>query len=494
MRRRNALRAGATLLGSSLLGGRGVANTADSVEPAGYEPLGRLDVEGTKETVLGSNGDVAYLALTDGYATVDVSDPANPTLLAERRDLRADTEAGAMRRIYDVKQSGDTLVVVGPAHPTDEGSVGALVVNVSDPAAPEERAFFETEYPIHNSFLDGSTLYLTANGAEGNPLVVVDVGGDAPTELARWALTDHDDAWRDVMPALRSLHDVWVRDGLAALAYWDAGTYLLDVSDPAAPEHLGTVPAGDPGELTDPPTGAVLTPPGNHHYVATDPANDLLVIGVESWGIQVDGEYEGGPGGVGLYDLSDRSAPKHLSTISPPTTSDPTYSGVWTTAHNLELRDGTLYTSWYQGGVKRHDVSDPANPVEETWWVDPDEAKFWTARVSGGGFFLASSMGTGNAPAGLFTFPDGSGAGGNPEALREPRSTTATDAVSSTHTPTFTPTPTPTATATSSQTSSSTASATTTSTPTEAAGFGALTALGGLGLTAWRSLGGREES
>ncbi|WP_313691925.1 LVIVD repeat-containing protein [Halorarum halobium] len=486
MRRRDALRAGGALIGTGLFGASGGTRTVSATaagRESDYGPLGHLELAGTKEAVVGPDGETVYLALTDGYGIVDVSDPADPTVLAERRTLQSDTEAGAMAQIYDVTLSGDTLAVVGPANPVGEGWSGAVIVDVSNPAAPTRRAVFPTEYPIHNCFLDGSELYLTANGPSGNPLVVVDVSGDEPAELARWSLTDHEAAWRDVPGGLRPLHDVWVRDGLAALAYWDAGTYLLDVSDPADPIHVGTIPAGDPAELSDPPLRASLLPPGNHHYVATDPTKDLLAVGKESWGARVEGEYVGGPSGVDLYDVSDPSAPTRLAGISPPSAADPTYGGVWTTAHNLELRDGTLYTSWYRGGVKRHDVSDPATPVEETWWVRPGETRFWTARVAAGDSFVASSMGTGEASAGLWTFPDEAGTGGDPEALRERPETDPADAYS----------PTPSATATpASATSVREGTATGTGGSSAAApGFGVLAGLGGLGLAAWRLLGRR---
>jgi hypothetical protein len=82
---------------------------------------------------------------------------------------------------------------------------------------------------------------------------------------------------------------------------------------------------------------------------------------------------------------------------------------VWTTAHNLDIREETLYTSWYRGGVKRHDVSTPLTPVEESWWLAPDEASFWTAqavRTGTNGFFVASSRGVDDSPGRLYTFPD----------------------------------------------------------------------------------------
>lgn len=43
-------------------------------------------------------------------------------------------------------------------------------------------------------------------------------------------------------------HDVYVQDGLAYNAFWDAGVVVLDVSDPTSPEfvtQLGSAPQGD---------------------------------------------------------------------------------------------------------------------------------------------------------------------------------------------------------------------------------------------------------
>lgn len=462
MRRRRVLRAAGATLGTSILAGiagrstpvsvagahsgvdsdgTGAADhdsddTGDSADGA-YGPLGSVEVAGTREGVVSADGRTAYLALGDGYATVDVSDPAEPTVLAERRDLLADRESGPFRQVNDVKVSGDRLVAVGPAHPGQESPHGVLVVDVSDPEDPVEVGFHRTGFPIHNCDLDGRHCYLTGNGEEGNPLVVVDV--EDGSEAARWSLFDADESWRDVPRPVRPIHDVTVRDGVAAAAYWDAGTYLLDVSDPSDPTLLGAVDPGDSEELRDPPPRSGTVPPGNHHVAALAPGGDTLAVGRESWAVEHDGDLIGGPSGVDLYDVSDPGAPVHLSSTDPPPSSDPTFRGTWTTAHNLDLTDDTLYTSWYQGGVKRHDVSDPSDPVEETWWADPEEARFWGAVLAvPGEYFIAPSMGTrGGAAAGLWTFPDRAGVGGDRsrldgEATATARATTRPPATEST--------------------------------------------------------------
>lgn len=445
---------------------------------------------------MSADGQTAFVAVTDGYATVDLSDPTAPRLLAERRDLLADRDDGPMEQVFDLKCDGETLAVAGPANPVrGESANGVVLVDVSDPADPRQLSFFETTYPIHNSaFVDG-TLYLTGNdaGGGGNPLVIVDASDPtSPTELARWALTDLERGWRDVGGGFRTIHDVWVRDGLAALAYWDAGTYLLDVSDPSDPTHLGTVPALSLEEVKRASNRQAFAPPGNHHYTATDAANELLVIGKETWAYGTEDGIVGGPSGVELYDVSDPTQPTKLSEIAPPPTPDPTFQGIWTTSHNFTIHDGTLYTSWYQGGVKRHDVSDPSDPTELSWWANPDEARFWTACAPTDGVFVAPTMGTEYGDAGLRVFPDVDGVGGDTKSL----TATPTPTPSPTPTPTETETPTPTASPTPTPTEVPTTTdqtATDGETTTTGPGMTALAGAAGLGALAWRLRNRREE-
>jgi len=285
------------------------------------------------------------------------------------------------------------------------------------------------------------------------------VASDPPTRLGSWALTDYDETWAEVPRALRVLHDVWVQDGVAYLSHWDAGVWLLDVADPTTPAVISHIGDRTPSELLADTEGRgrseQVSLPGNAHYVTLNDDGTLLALGREAWATAdappgegtatanstaTDGATEastatettaeepttgteettaagtdsesvgGGPGGIDLFDVSDLTAPERLATVEPPPTVDPTLDGLWTTAHNCELRDGVLYSSWYRGGVKRHDVSDPANPEEVTWWADPPHAEFWTARVGTvGETFVASSRGTAAAPAGLYVFPDASG-------------------------------------------------------------------------------------
>ncbi|WP_435151459.1 LVIVD repeat-containing protein [Haladaptatus sp. DFWS20] len=444
MRRRQFLRAAAVGGGSAtLLASGGVT----AQEP--YQPLGDVAIENAKEAVVGDDGKTVFVAATNGFATVDISNPANPTVLAERRDLLANRDDGPMTQIWDVKQDGDRLLVAGPANPVSGEVVhGFLLYDVSDPSKPKRMAFHETEYPIHNAMFVDGIAYLTGNDGEGNPLVMVDTSNDKPKEVGRWSITQYDSAWSEVDSWVRSLHDVWVQDGTAYLAMWDAGTWLVDVSNPKQPSHVAHFGGQPLDKLASIPDDgeqdAVLGLPGNDHYVRANEDGSLVVVNKEAW--DTDSAGGNGPGGMELWDLSNPDNPKRLSEIYAPQSADPTYDlqlpsllpigvasahgkchdctggggtdGQWTTSHNFDIVGDRLYTSWYQGGVKLFDISDPTKPKELAWWRKPQKTAFWTSQHVSDDFFVASSMGRhDDGKGGLYTFPNRAGKQANPPKL-----------------------------------------------------------------------------
>lgn len=420
-----------------------------TAQGAPYQPLGRVGISGAKEAVVDPVGETVFVATTTGFATVDVSTPTDPTILAERRNLLENHDAGPLRAIWDVKLDQDRLVVAGPASPVSDVVAGFLLYDVSNPTQPERVAFYKTDFPIHNCFIRDDLVYLTGNDRQGNPLVIVDVTDDTPTEVGRWSLFDRTEEWQDVHWQLRWLHDVWVHDDIAYLAYWDAGTWLVDVSDPAEPAYITTIGGQSLDDLAAVPdedaNAAVTELPGNDHYVTVNEDASLLGIGKEAWDEEAT-ERAGGPAGIELWDISTLSAPRKRATIAPPQPSpaDPsmaayslgTVTGAnhvgchecanrqadkWLTAHNFQLVGERLFSSWYDGGVKIHDISDPANPEELAWWRQPADTSFWTAQHATSSFFVASSMGWYNSGKGaLYTFPNREGEQQDPPALVTP--------------------------------------------------------------------------
>lgn len=391
MRRRDALCAfGAAFFGGAL-SGRVAAHdhptpgaTAEGTpreptESGGFVPLGRLSIAGAKELVV--DGNVAYVAVTDGFAVVDVSTPESPTLLAERRGLLADYDGGPLAEIYDGKVGGDYYAVGGPGRDGMDTLHAAAVYDVSDPTDPRRVLTHETTFYHHNLDVDGETLYLCGNDRDRNPLVCIDIASGE--ELGRWSILDADGRWADADPGLREIHDVWVEDDVAYLAYWNAGTWLLDVSDPTDPTPIVGLRGLDPNAQAALESDAAVRQarfqlPGNDHFVMPQRGveSSLLALNEEAWGETADAPTSD-LGGVELWDADGQ---KRLARIEAPPTDDATYGGVWTTPHNFAFVGDYLYTAWYRGGLKIHDVSDPTNPREVAHWRDSTTTEFWTAQ------------------------------------------------------------------------------------------------------------------
>jgi len=512
MRRRALLRlagVGVGLGSTSALapGGFGRASAQEN----GFAPLGSLTVPGTKEGVVGPDGRYAFLAVTDGFAVVDLADPANPELVFENRSPLSNRENGPIRMVYDVKHdpATDLLAVVGPANPVSGDAFNGLVTyDVSDPAAPSRVAVYETPFYNHNCDIDAGVVYLCGNDGERNALVAVD--GETGERLGSWSIVSVDERWSEVPFGNWQLHDVSVSDGVAYLAHWDAGTWMVDVSDPSAPSLAAKVRGRGPGVFLDMASDVarreVFIPPGNDHFVTRGPG-DVVGISVESWSVEDengDDEPVGGPGSVHLYDVSDPSSPTRVAELTPPPTDDATFQGTWTTSHNFEFGGDLLFTSWYAGGVKIHDVSDPTAPVELAHWRDDSRAWFWAAQAATEEFFVGTSLGSGvsdtqgrSESAGLYTFPVPTGGPGtatptpasNPTPTPTPGgggSTPSTQTPTASPEPTDTATPSPTAspeptdTATPSPTATDTADPETTT--GDGPGFGPDVGVFGLGL------------
>ncbi|WP_323191606.1 hypothetical protein [Halostella sp. PRR32] len=407
--RRDVLKASGAALSLPVIGGVAAGQESD-----GYSPLGRYDIPHAKEVVVDDEGTTAYVALTDGYAVFDVSDPANPEPLVTERELVPENASNPLGRIYDVKQDGDHLVVASQA-----GSTGVLGYDVSTPSEPERIGFFPIRAAIHNCYVKDGYAYLGALDGEANPVVIVDL--ETMEEVGRWSVLDDDEQWGEVPFSRRQTHDLYVQDDLAYVALWDTGTWIVDVSDPSNPELVTRFGDHSKDEVTGAGSpSAGLEPPGNSHYVQPNEDGSVVAVGKEAWDAGNSGS--GGPGGIHFWDVSDPSSPEEIGAIEPNVAENNAYDGgTWTTSHNFDWVGDRLYTSWYQDGVKVFDVSDPSNPERLSWWRQPEETSIWTAQCAvQDDFYVATSLGTGlndTEPAALFTFPDEAGEQENRPAL-----------------------------------------------------------------------------
>lgn len=486
---------GTALLGLGVGGGTARGKRSDQ---GTLEPTGRLVVPRLSEVVPGADGTTVYGAVPEGFVTIDVTDPSDPTMLAEVTGILAEHEDGPLSGVFDVSVDGDRLAVGGPRGAFLDGVKALAVYDVSDPTEPVQLAAGEIGHAVHNLELAGGTVYSTGHGYPTGPLVAHDAADLA--ERWRWSVLDVEPAWGVLEAGYHTCHDVVVRDGLAYAAFWDAGTRLLDVAGDS-PVHVGAVGGVEPSALPAP--GGPFELPGNAHYAAPMPDRPVLAVGKEA-GDSPASERKGGPGGIHLWDIADPAEPELLSMLPPVRTPD----GAGHTAHNFGFRGSRCYASWYAGGVRVYDLADPTAPRDLGGFQAPETTSFWTARPIHEGFVAPSfrdpSLADSREGATLLTFPEPP-AGASGEPVRSPTPTPGP-------TPPPTRTPSPTATLAPPSTSPGSAPSTTyspeptptpsetggTATPTRAApqtqtgssgsvpGFGVLAALGGLGVAAWR--------
>jgi len=501
MRRRDVLRSSAGALALAGLGG------VASADDASYAPQGEVSVEGAQEVATTPDGQFAAVAAGGGFALLDLSDPASPSIAAERGDLLSEDDAGPMEMIADVKIDGDRLLVTGPNNSPRQGDLpkAALLYDVADPANPERLDVLQVDHAIHNSFFADGYAYLTISDFEYEGFKTVDASGDSLEVVSEYSIVDHDETWQDVHGFLRSCHDLYVQDDVAYLAQWDAGTFMVDVSDKANPEMLGRaggLPADKLSQVTRENLGAVgLQPPGNSHYVRPGPDANYLYKGAESWDGNPDDDRRGA-GGIRVFDISDAANPEEVGAIRPPGAENEGRRGQFTTSHNFDVRGDMLVSSWYYGGVMVHDVSDPANPERLAWWRQPSETMFWGAKTAGDRDLFVS----GNMQGSVMTFPMEAGEMADPPgAFTPPEETSLVDDVdwskyvaseSTATTDSTTADPTTADPTTADPTTEMPETAMPTETTEESGstpGFGALAAAGGIGLGAARLLAGDGE-
>jgi hypothetical protein len=124
----------------------------------------------------------------------------------------------------------------------------------------------------------------------------------------------------------------------AYVSYWNLGTVILDISNPARPRYLGR---------TDDPQGAA-------HSAAISADGKLLIETHETKG-----------GRPSLWNISNPRRPVRLSTIRPPRAllRHVGVSGdLATSVHDPKLVGKRAYFSWYGLGVLVYDVKNPRRP------------------------------------------------------------------------------------------------------------------------------------
>lgn len=374
---------GSILAGAAIVSGRVAAESTWN-----YELVGEALDAGVAEAVV--QGDFAYTATLDSITIVDVSDPDAP--------LVAGAALGHGHDNFDAKVDGDVASLANdgeadesdPDHATNPA--GVTFYDVSDPTAPTEVAFYDdVASGIHNHFLANGFAYLCINESgeasfSQSRMEILDITTpSSPVKVGEWRLKDHHPDM--ALAGINPLHDIYVQNDLAYLAYWDAGVIVTDVRDPTQPQavaHFGAADHANDTSMGDVQTikqylGGHFT---NAHYVQPSPDGSWTFVGAETFpGPFEDTVIPGDHGGIRVFDTQDVSVD---STPSDPTEGHDGYipapdrpSDALRTSHNFDVREDKLFASFYQGGLRAYSIEDPTDP-EELAAFAPLGTAYWT--------------------------------------------------------------------------------------------------------------------
>ena len=335
---------------------------------------------------------ILYVAHEEGpkcFSVLDVTRPSSPELLSQI-DVPNENV-----RCNSLDLSGDTLAV---AHQTgvDQEEAGLRLYSVSDPINPSEVGFFDTSGPYSRGvhfvwFADGRYAHLSTGAPDFEPrrlgsdcneeacddqiYMIVDLADPTnPKEVGRWWYPGTREGDTDPAPepnpgvdsGLR-VHNANVfpgRPDRVYIGYLDGGVVILDISDKTQPEEVAILDYVPPS-------------PGFSHTALPLFSRGLLVVTDEA----VRDECEDGLKLLWLMDISTETSITPIATAPLPTnTFELCQGGGRFGAHNVYENhpdeptwqsDQMVVGSFFSGGVRVYDLSDPFHPEEVAYYVPP---------------------------------------------------------------------------------------------------------------------------
>ena len=326
---------------------------------------------------------IAHERAPKDFTSVDVTDPKNPKIVAQTSLPHNDVRSNSLA-VYE-----DLLLVAYQTSRPGLEPAGFGTYDVSDPENPRQISHFDTSGPYSRGahclwFVDGRYAHVTTGAGDFQPgnqkddqfHMIVDMSNpEKPEEAGRWWLPGTGVGDSEAPPVRHAtldtgfrLHNVNVypeRPDRAYLGYIDGGAIILDISDVSSPTMISRVDYHPPF-------------PGFTHTVLPLFDRGLMVVSDES--VREDGSDH--PKLVWIMDIRNEENPVIISTLPLPPADDYLHRKGRFGAHNLHENlpvptsfssDTLIFGTYFNGGVRVHDISDPFRPEEVAYFV-PEEA------------------------------------------------------------------------------------------------------------------------
>jgi hypothetical protein len=314
-----------------------------------------------------------------------VTNPRKPTVLVQTALPHERMRSNSLDLV------GDLLVVAYQTKAPGLTPAGFEIFDVADPAKPRSIAFFDASGPAsrgvhHLWFVDGEYVHMAAGAADFTPrnrkddqcYRIVDVRQPTrPTEVGRWWLPGTRDGDTEPPPTRHPAFDSGYRahntnvypkrPDRAWVGYLDGGAIILDIADKAHPRLVARWDYQPPF-------------PGFCHTLLPLLDRGLLVVSDES---VADGAKDW-PKLVWILDVREETKPVPISTCPLPPVKTFARRGGRFGAHNLHenrpapgtwISEQFIVGTFFNGGVRAFDTSDPFHPREVAWAVPPAPRK-----------------------------------------------------------------------------------------------------------------------
>ena len=315
-------------------------NIQREIEVVGRVPF--KEFQGAEQWIIGNYA--YYSTISDRFLVYDISNPTQPKL--------TDTITVDARLVNDIMTTADGKILVISREGASNRKNGIAFYDTSDPAHPKLISEYTATVTggVHSAFVEGHYVYLT-DDATGSLRVIDFSDVKNPKEVARWQtenpLAVSIRTKEGETTGGRYLHDVYVKDGLAYLAYWHDGLVILDVG------------AGVKGGSPEKPQ-LVSQLRFNHHELYGDGwlagthsvyrYRNYVFVGDEVFPSVFDIK---SPkrfpvrGIVHVIDVSDIKQPRRVAEYPVPEGG----------AHNMWVENDVMYLGYYSGGARVVDVS-----------------------------------------------------------------------------------------------------------------------------------------
>ena len=267
--------------------------------------------------------EIGIIGSTMGVHFIDVTDPAT---MGELPNTFVEGKATGTDLVHrDYHDYNGYLYAVA-----DEGPSSLQIIDLSDLPNSTNVVYDSDEFIIraHNIFIDENTEKLYA------------MGGLTPTGAFSLLILSLEDPENPELVArypnsqisIPNVHDGYFKDDIAYLNCGNNGFYVVDLTDPADAQFLGT--------MTDYPQQ------GYNHSGWLHPTEPIYYMADETHGMDLK-----------VVDVSDFSDIEVIHTFNAGE-SHPAHI-----PHNLIVKGDYLYVSYYYDGLQVFDISDPIAPV-----------------------------------------------------------------------------------------------------------------------------------